>query len=137
MTTRFIIFGSRNWTDKHAIDRRILCLLELYPDLLIVHGDCPTGADAIAQEVCELLKIPTERHPADWAHYGRAAGPRRNAQVAELGAAGAFGFSSQPRPYTPGTRNMHENCFKRGISTLVTEAPRTRPVHTGPGIPRP
>jgi hypothetical protein len=46
--------------------------------VLLVHGACPRGADAIAD--ADATRTPgyrIEAHPADWRRYGRAAGHRR------------------------------------------------------------
>lgn len=71
---RILVTGSRSWTDTATIhdallnacydatqvfDRDIRCV--------IVHGDCPKGADAIAKQWAEDHGILHEPHPADWA----------------------------------------------------------------------
>jgi len=53
---------------------------------MLVVGDCPTGADAIARSwACFYSPHPirVDFHRADWARFGRAAGPRRNAAMVE------------------------------------------------------
>jgi hypothetical protein len=60
--------------------------------LTIVHGDCPTGADSIAQDWALFphgfadVTVLNEPHPAQWAKYGKPAGFVRNAEMVSLGA---------------------------------------------------
>lgn len=75
---RVLITGSRNWDDETII---IAELDALPPGTTIVHGGCPTGADAIAHSYATANGMPVEVHPADWDKHGRAAGPIRNAEM--------------------------------------------------------
>jgi SLOG family YspA-like protein len=61
--------------------------------VLLVHGVCPGGADAIAAAyAARTVGSRTEAHPADWRRYGRAAGYRRNAEMIALRADGCAAF---------------------------------------------
>ena len=55
------------------------------PDCVIVHGDCPTGADAIAKKFCHEWGWTEEPHPANWSKYRKGAGPVRNTEMVEAG----------------------------------------------------
>lgn len=47
----------------------------------LIHG-AATGADACADEWARRnVDVPCSRYPAEWARYGKAAGPRRNAEM--------------------------------------------------------
>lgn len=69
-----IVTGSRDWVDRGiiwtALDR---CDVEL-----LIHGDCSSGADRIADAWCEANGVPCARMPAWWKAYNREAGPTRN-----------------------------------------------------------
>lgn len=97
-----VITGSRKWTDRAAIERAMAGA-----ELLIV-GDCPTGADALAlaiafewdifpivfaaskkraAELATLWKRTNQRAAirtpaADWEVHGKHAGPMRNREIA-------------------------------------------------------
>jgi hypothetical protein len=87
---RILITGSRDWSDRTLI-RNVLDKITNYgyDGSVIVHGHCPTGADAFADEWaedCVNLGITVERHPAQWKEHGKKAGPLRNAEMVALGA---------------------------------------------------
>ena len=92
---RVLITGSRTWDDEAAIVMPLFVLQATQDDpsqVTIVHGACPQGADAIADRVAREMGFTVERHPADWASYGRTAGFIRNAEMVELGASLCLAF---------------------------------------------
>lgn len=84
---RLLVTGSRDWTDVDVIE---LALAEAWKaldyDVVLIHGACPHGADAIAAELWLCQGFDVEAHPADWGQYGRRAGFKRNADMVGLGA---------------------------------------------------
>jgi hypothetical protein len=87
---RVLVTGSREWWDKGMVAAEIVRVatensVSLH-DVVVVHGDCPIGADMIAERFCFMNDIKTEPHPADWDRYGRTAGFLRNTQMVALGA---------------------------------------------------
>ncbi|CAN5422937.1 hypothetical protein BH09ACT9_BH09ACT9_00460 [soil metagenome] len=85
---RVLITGSRDWDDESEI---YAALYEVWKEFgspddgVLVSGACPTGADAMAER--EWGKsFPVERHPADWAKFGKRAGFIRNQEMVDLGA---------------------------------------------------
>jgi hypothetical protein len=86
---RVLVTGSRDWAD-HDLVRDALAMARYQQDgMVVVHGACPSGADAIASwwvRRFRFLNIREERWPADWARLGRAAGPLRNRAMVEAGA---------------------------------------------------
>lgn len=95
---RILITGSRDWTDRAAVDDILTALAAANTfhnrTTVIVHGACPTGADAMADDwarwhAARSPLIEFERHPANWRPNGvldRGAGFRRNAEMVQLGA---------------------------------------------------
>lgn len=101
---RVLVTGSQLWTDKAFIFEELDWEFETYflrstaDVFVLVHGDCPNGADAFAKEWGELRKsqglpIRIEPHPADWkGPRKRGAGYARNAEMVKLGADSCLAF---------------------------------------------
>jgi hypothetical protein len=85
---RILITGSRDWPDPAVIEAALMRASRgvLYHDVTLVSGACPTGADRMAEELAANLGMVVERHPADWASHGKAAGFIRNAEMVHAGA---------------------------------------------------
>ncbi|MGW8702883.1 DUF2493 domain-containing protein [Streptomyces eurythermus] len=86
---RILVTGSRTWADAGAVQTALARAAESVPagrELVVVHGDCPRGADAMADLWARQYGAAIERHPADWQRHGKAAGPRRNSAMVDLGA---------------------------------------------------
>jgi YspA, cpYpsA-related SLOG family len=48
-TFRILVTGSRSWDDIAVIEHALAVILARHPEgVLLVHGACPRGADAIA-----------------------------------------------------------------------------------------
>lgn len=71
---KIIVTGGR---DYDLVSHIFRVLTDLQPDH-VVHGDCRTGADAIATEWCRKNGVPFTGYPANWARFKLSAGPRRN-----------------------------------------------------------
>lgn len=71
---KVLVFGSRRWVDQFPIEK---ALRSLPISTTLVHGDA-RGADRIAGYVAEIIGLKVKVYPADWARYGKAAGPVRN-----------------------------------------------------------
>jgi hypothetical protein len=93
---RLLATGSRGWDDAETIWRLLKTAWTFDPGMLLVHGACPRGADLLCDVYWdEYLGGGVERHPADWYPNGRldrAAGFRRNEDMARLGAWGCLAF---------------------------------------------
>lgn len=111
---RILITGSRNWTDH----KRVLYAMEQAAkdvplnEVVIVHGACPTGADAIANKIAIGSSVRVERYRADWAKYGKAAGPIRNQEMVDLGADLCLAFFLGE---SRGTKDCSDRAERAGI----------------------
>lgn len=88
---RILVTGARDWSDDIAVADALIAARDTFARTrderpTLVHGACPTGADAISVSWAERWGWDVESWPADWTKHGAAAGPRRNAQMVALGA---------------------------------------------------
>lgn len=116
---RILVTGSRAWTDVHLIRSALSAAAhELGPDAVLVHGDCPTGADRLCRDVWLGEGRPDEAHPADWNTHGRRAGFVRNAEMVKLGADICLAFIVADSRGATMTAGLAE---KAGLRTLRFE----------------
>lgn len=117
---RVLVCGSRDWRYV-GIVRRMLVVLPA--GTVIIHGDCPTGADAIADGIATSCGFAVERFPADWETYGKAAGPIRNQQMLERGKPDRVIAFALTNPPTGGTGNMVRQARDAKVPVLVITPP--------------
>lgn len=84
---RILVTGSRDWTHGLVIYRALEEARGDTPhdEMVLVHGGAK-GADEIAARYATDKDWGIEEHPAEWAKYGRAAGPIRNMGMVDAGA---------------------------------------------------
>ncbi|NUU23324.1 MAG: DUF2493 domain-containing protein [Streptomycetaceae bacterium] len=119
---RVLVTGSRYWTDTHLI---YTALDQAFTDrptrlMIVVHGCCKTGADAIAAAWAQTARadgqpVYEERHPAQWSR-GRTAGPQRNQRMVDRGAHLCLAF---PLPTSTGTEDTIRRARNAGIPVEV------------------
>jgi YspA, cpYpsA-related SLOG family len=124
-----LVTGSRDWPDAEMV-ADILDLTEKHygPITTIVHGACPTGADAAADAWAVANDCGVERVPADWTKHGRSAGPLRNREMIRRGADLCLAFigpCTRPRciglvPHdSHGASGCSDMARRAGIRTFV------------------
>lgn len=140
-----LVTGSRTWDDHQAIAD---ALLNAWHDatqtvseevrFIVVHGDCPTGADAIAKQWALDNGLIHQPHPADWSapcpddclptphrktspkhgDYCPLAGHRRNQLMVDYSADLVLAFH---RNNSRGTADCIRRAKKAGIPVLIVE----------------
>lgn len=118
---RVIVTGGRNYQHKHKVWNTLNQLdemLRLSDDRItaVIHGDCPTGADAFASEWCGAADVDEIAFPADWDQHGKAAGPIRNSKLLECGAEICLSFSGGA-----GTADMTRKAKAAGLKVIEIE----------------
>ena len=85
MTKRIVVAGCRDFHDyelaKEYIEQSISEIRHEH-ELIFLSGEC-SGADRLGEQFAKENHFAIEYYPADWASYGKSAGPRRNKQMAE------------------------------------------------------
>ena len=90
---RLLLTGSRRWLDQLAIWRQLNWWLGEYGvDLIVIHGNCLTGADKITQQWCVDNEVDFAGYPAKWKRFGKSAGPIRNQVMINRGADACIAF---------------------------------------------
>ncbi len=112
---RVLVCGDRNWTDREVIKRQ---LVKLPPHTVIIEGEAE-GADLLARSVAEEIGFTVEPYPANWARYGRGAGPVRNRQMLDEGQPHLVLAFHDNIQESKGTADMVKQAAKRGIETLI------------------
>ena len=92
----------------------IFFLQNKLPNVTIISGGA-TGADALGEQFAKENNLELIVVPANWEKYGRAAGPRRNAEMAEMADALIAFWDGKSR----GTKNMIETAEKKGLLVRV------------------
>lgn len=79
---KVIIAGTRWFNDYALLKERCDFYLSSIKVDAILCGECK-GADLLGKRYAEERGVPVESFPADWKRYGRAAGQKRNKQMAD------------------------------------------------------
>lgn len=121
-----IITGSRSWSDREAVRR---ALAPLPPGTVVIVGDA-RGADTIAAQEAIRAGLSVVVVSADWATYGRSAGPVRNARMLRYCPALVIAFWDGA---SSGTLDMLTRAHRIGIRTILITPHQL--VHTQPTLP--
>lgn len=116
MGYRILLTGSRSWTNRSQLAFELGVEvgygMRESDDVIVIHGDCPSGADRMARDICSSNGINQEKHPAQWAKLGKGAGFSRNADMVNLGADVCLAFI---RDDSPGATHCAALAESKGI----------------------
>src|SRR5688500_11325531 len=114
---RVLICGDRGWSDRQAIAEFVELLSD---DSVVIHGGA-RGADRMAGEEAAARGLEVIEVKADWARYGRAAGPIRNAAMLDEDPELVVAFH-EDLSESKGTANMVKQARKAGLPVDVKGA---------------
>ena len=106
---RTIIAGSRTITDPKVLEEAVAA--SGFAITEVVCGGS-AGVDMLGRDWAVLRGIPVKMFPADWEQYGKAAGPIRNAQMADYAEQAICIFDVQAE--NKGTTNMSKTAMNNG-----------------------
>lgn len=107
------VTGGRDYANKQKVYGVLDALHRGESFDLLVQGGA-LGADSLAEAWARERSVPFATVPADWARYGKGAGPKRNARMLELFKPVLLVAFSGGR----GTRNCIETACSLGIEVL-------------------
>ncbi len=107
---KLLVCGGRYFSDANSLQRVLDLLHSANPIHAVISGAAP-GADSLAHRWAQDHHIKSERYPALWGLYKRAAGPIRNAQMIKEGQPDAVvAFPGQA-----GTKDMVAKALAAGL----------------------
>lgn len=99
---KLIIAGSRNFTNYQKLRKACDHFLQDQNNIEIVSGAYYRGADKLGEQYAKEKGYKLTQFPANWERFGKAAGPKRNQQMANYGDALIAFWDEKSK----GTKNM-------------------------------
>jgi len=112
---KVIIAGSRNFTNYHKLKKECNQFLQDYKKIEIVSGCHYKGADKLGIQFANEKGFEVIKFPAAWNTYGKAAGPKRNKEMAIAADALIAFWDGKSR----GTKNMIQLAKQNGLLLKV------------------
>ena len=102
--------GGLDFNDDQAIWDRLDKVHSKHPDMVLLHGGSPKGAERIAACWADNRNVPQIAFKPDWTKYAKAAPFKRNDQMLDVLPIGVdclprIGASGEPRRQGAETRN--------------------------------
>ena len=107
--------GGLDFNDHRAIWDRLDKALAKHPDMVLLHGGSPRGAESIAACWADKRKVPQIAFRPDWARHTKAAPFKRNDQLLEAMPMGVIVF-----PGSGISANLADKARKLGIPVWVS-----------------
>ena len=102
--------GGVDFNDHHAIWDRLDKVRTKHPEMVLIHGGSPKGAERIAACWARNRKVPQIAFKPDWSRHGKAAPFKRNDQVLDVMPIGVIVF-----PGSGISANLADKAKKLGI----------------------
>lgn len=112
---KIIIAGSRNFTNYQKLKRECNYFLLDKKNIEIVSGDHYKGADKLGVQYANEKGFNIVRFPAEWNKFGKAAGPKRNKEMAIFADVLIAFWDGKSR----GTQNMIQLATQRELIIKV------------------
>jgi hypothetical protein len=107
---KIAVTGGLDFNDHHLIWDRLDKVHAKHPDMVLLHGGSPKGAERIAARWADHRKVPQVAFKPDWTRHAKAAPFKRNDQMLEVLPIGVMVF-----PGTGIRDNLADKARKLGI----------------------
>jgi len=107
---KIALTGGLNFNDHHLIWDLLDRVHAKHPDMVLLHGGSPKGAERIAARWADHRKVPQISFKPDWSRFAKAAPFRRNDAMLETLPIGVLVF-----PGTGIQENLADKARKLGI----------------------
>lgn len=111
---KVIIAGTRSFDDYELLQAKMDHLLSRRCEVEIVSGTA-RGADQLGERYAAARGFALKRFPADWDTYGKSAGYRRNAEMAEYADAAVVFWDGKSK----GSKHMIDLARAKGLEVRV------------------
>ena len=108
---KIALTGGLDFNDHHIIWDRLDKVHAKHPDMVLLHGGSPKGAELIASKWATNRKVPQIAFKPDWTRHAKAAPFKRNDAMLELLPIGVMHF-----PGTGIQDNLADKAKRLGIS---------------------
>ncbi|RVH51417.1 DUF2493 domain-containing protein [Sinorhizobium meliloti] len=107
---KILVTGGLDFNDPRLIWAKLDQVHEKHPDMVLMHGKSPKGAEKIASLWATNRDVPQIGFAPDWTKHGRAAPFKRNDEMLEILPKGVMHF-----PGTGINDNLADKAKKLGI----------------------
>lgn len=111
---KVIIAGGREFNDYATLCRVCDHMLQNQKEIEIVSGTA-RGADLLGEQYARERGYPIQQFPADWDKYGKAAGYKRNAEMAAYADALICFWDGKSR----GSKHMIDLAREKGLKVKI------------------
>jgi len=115
---RVLVCGDRNWTNRASIYSQLQLLRKLHVGPITVIEGGANGADTLAKSCAWQLQMDVEEYPADWARFGKSAGPKRNQLMLDTGIHKVLAFHPDLSK-SKGTKDMVNRAAQAGVPVFI------------------
>ena len=112
---KLIIAGGRNFTDYKKLCQICDNILQDQTNIEIVSGAYYKGADLLGEKYAAEKGFLLTKFSADWKRFGRAAGPKRNEQMANYADTLVAFWDGK----SAGTKHMIEVSKRRNLKIKI------------------
>lgn len=114
---KILVCGGRHYSDEEKVRVTLAKLFADHDERILIHGGAP-GADSLAGSVARAMGATVRVYQAEWAKFGRRAGPMRNQRMLDAEREGLDWVVAFPGG--SGTRDLVNRARKALLKVLVT-----------------